>query len=182
MMNSDRLVAVPDTDGELAHALAVLEEVLLQLQPYEADEPPAPLGLGAEVLDALERIQGTISAAERSAGPVLMAAGGTFELVGVRFVHLDDTDLATVGEAIAALGLGLVRDGDEVIADVLGEFVEGPGTPGALVASFAQAHGLIDLAADQDTRSRPTTARWCSASRRSGPTGRDHRSLPRLDH
>lgn len=36
-----RLVVIPDTDGDLPHTLAVLEEILLQLQPYYDDEPAA---------------------------------------------------------------------------------------------------------------------------------------------
>jgi len=40
-MMAARLVAVPDTDGELAHDLGRLEEVLLQLQAYEPDDEPA---------------------------------------------------------------------------------------------------------------------------------------------
>ena len=147
-----RLVAVPDTDGELAHDLSRLEEVLLHLQPYEADDETAPLGLGAVALDALQRILGTVLAAKRGPTPELIASGGTFELIPVHFVELDDDGLAAVGEAIAALGLALLPAGDEMAAEVLREFVDEREQPSDLVARFARAHGLLDLAPDEDTR------------------------------
>jgi len=159
-----RLVAVPDTDEELTHHLGRLEEVLLQLQPYEPDEEPAPLGLGADALAALQRMLGIVLAVERAATPELVASGGTFELIPLRFIELEDGDLAAVGEAIAALGLALLPGGDEMAADVLREFAERNEEPSALVAAFARAHGLLDLAADDDTRRL--------AERMAGQTGR----------
>jgi len=153
-MMAARLVAVPDSDGELTHDLGRLEEVLLQLQPYEPDDDPAPLGLGADALAALQRILGAILAAERNPTAKLLASGGTFELIPLRFVDLDDGDLGAVGEAVAALGLALLPGGDEFAEDVLREFVDDrrKEQPGDLVASFARAHGVIDLAPDDDTR------------------------------
>jgi hypothetical protein len=43
-MTEERLIATPDPDGELSEDLGRLEEVLLQLQPYEPVDNPAPLG------------------------------------------------------------------------------------------------------------------------------------------
>lgn len=55
------LAALPDTDGEVAHHLGRLEEVLLQLQP---SDDPAPPGLGPDSLEALRRILRAVLAAE----------------------------------------------------------------------------------------------------------------------
>jgi hypothetical protein len=145
-----RLVAVPETDGELAHHLGRLEEVLLILQPYEPGDEPPPLGLGQIALEALQRISGTVAAAERGPTVELMASGGTFELIPLRFVELDEADLAAVGEAVAALGLALMRSTET--ADVLAEFADRREHPSDLVSGFARAHGLLDLDPDEDTR------------------------------
>jgi len=147
-----RLVAVPDTDGELTTSLGRLEEVLLQLQPYEAGDDPAPLGLGEVALEALQRILGRVLAAERGPTPELIASGGTFELIPVRFVELDNGDLGAIGQTIAALGLALLPGGEEAAAEVLREFIDDREQPSDLVASFARAHGLLDLAPDDDAR------------------------------
>ncbi len=144
------LAAVPDTDGELAHHLVRLEEVLLQLQAYEPDDEPAPIGMGGDALAGVQRIVGEVLRAERAPTPMLVTSGGTFKLVPLRFVDLDDADLAAVGQAIAALGLALLPAGDERAAEVLREFADGD--PIDLVGTVARAHGAIDLAADDDTR------------------------------
>ncbi len=44
-MMMDRLRVLPDTDGE---------EVLLQLQPYDDEDDPAPAGLSSDALEAAE--------------------------------------------------------------------------------------------------------------------------------
>jgi hypothetical protein len=146
-----RLVAVPDTDGELAHHLGRLEEVLLQHQPYNDEDDPAPAGLGPDALEALRRILGAVLAAERTPAVQLLGAAGTFELIPLRVLDLDSGDLATDGQAIAALGQALLVD--ELVSEVLREFSAGPhDAPTDLVASFARAHGILDLAPDDDTR------------------------------
>jgi hypothetical protein len=149
---SKRLAAVPDTDEELLYILGRLEEVLLALVPVEPDDEPAPIGLGADALEAVQNIRSAVAAAERGPTVQLIASGGNFELIPVRFVELDDGELAAVGEAVAALGLALLPGGAEMAADVLAGFADDAAKPADLVADFARAHGLVDLAADDDTR------------------------------
>ncbi len=151
-MMMDRLRVLPDTDGEVAHHLGRLEEVLLQLQPYDDEDDPAPAGLGPDALEALRRILGAVLPAERIPAVQLLGAAGTFELVPLRVLDLDPADLVTVGQAIAALGHALL-DRNELVSEVLREFSVGPHqAPSDLVESFARAHGVLDLAADDDTR------------------------------
>ncbi len=178
-----RLVAVPDTDQELTQVLGRLEEVLLALVAVDADDEPAPAGLGTDALDAVQDIRGAVLAAERGPTAQLYASDGTFELIPVRFVELDEAQLAAVGEAVAALGLVLLPGGDEFAHDVLSGFAERGaahlclcdfphGAPhlstdhqaAELVASFARAHGLVDLAPDADT--------WTLAGRLAGEASR----------
>lgn len=167
---SPRLVAVPDTDEELTHILGRLEEVLLHLVPVEPGDDPAPAGLGSAALKAVQDLRGAVLAADRGPTAQLYASNGSFELVPVRFVELDEADLAVTGEAVAALGLALLPTGDEFTHDVLKEFAGHDrgfvvqDRPEDLVASFARAHGLVDLAPDADT--------WTLAGRLAGETGR----------
>lgn len=148
---TERLRILPDTDGEVAHHLSQLEEVLLQLQPYDEEDDPAPAGLGPDALEALRRILQAVLATERTAA-VQLLAGGNFELVPLRVVDLDPADLTTVGGAIAALGHALLVK-DELVTDIVENFSVGPHqTPNDLVASFARTHGILDLAPDDDTR------------------------------
>ncbi|MGH9008737.1 MAG: hypothetical protein ACRDYF_02705, partial [Acidimicrobiia bacterium] len=144
-------VVLPDTDGEVAHHLGQLEEVVLQLQPYDEEDEPAPAGLGPDALEALQRILSAVLAAERTPAVPLLGAG-SFELVPLRILDLDPADLAAVGRAIAALGHALLVK-DELVTDVVENFSAGPHqTPNDLVAGFARAHGVLDLGPDDDTR------------------------------
>jgi hypothetical protein len=159
-----RLVAVPDTDEELVLLLGRLEEVLLALVPVESDDEPPPISLGAVAVAAVQNIRGAIVAAEHGPTAQLLGRGGTFELLPMRFVELDDVDLAALGAAVAALGMSLLPGGDEFTHELLAGFADDPARPSELVAGFARAHGLVDLAADADT--------WTVAGRIAGETGR----------
>lgn len=149
-----RLVAVPDTDGELVALLGVLEEILISLGPLEHEDwhaPASPLGDG-RALEALWRAICRLVEAERWPAPQPLAPDGRFELVPVRFLTLDGSDLAVMAQAIAALGQATLPGANEFVADVLAEHAaRGRQRPGELVAGAAQAHGLLDLAADVDT-------------------------------
>jgi hypothetical protein len=150
-----RLVAVPNTDGELAHDLSRLKDLLVLLQPYEADDRPAPPSLALVALEALQRIRGTVVAAVGRPAPELIGSDGGLELMPVHFAQLDDADLAVVGEAIAALHEALLPGGHLMIVDAIRQGVAGAGVgerPCDLVASFDQAYGLLDVAPDDDTR------------------------------
>ncbi len=85
----------------------------------------------------LQRVLGVILAAEGGPRVQLVASGGAFELIPLRFVILDDGDLRVLGEAITALGVALLPGGDELAAAVMGE--------------YADALGVIALAWDHDT-------------------------------
>jgi hypothetical protein len=89
-VSDSRLVAVPDTDGELLHGLDLLEELLLALIAYGPEGEPGVYGLGADALEALRMILWVVHAAEDGRALVLIASDGRFELVPVRFVHLRD--------------------------------------------------------------------------------------------
>jgi hypothetical protein len=159
------LVAIPDTDGELLHLLRGLEDVLLALVPFEPDDQPAPIGLGPDALEAVQRIWSAVSGAERGDTPELIASDGRFELVPLRFVKVEEAHLAAVSQAVTVLRLELLPAGDEYTADVLREFSDDtPDGPGALVAGIARAQALIDLDADNDS--------WLLHERIADQTGR----------
>ena len=147
-----RLVALPDTDGELAHDLSRLEELLLLLQPYDPGDEPAPPGLGPVAVEALHRIRETVVSAVRVPAPEVIAADRRFEPLAVRFAELDDGDLAAVGDAIAALDRSLAADGQERTTGALRQETAAEEEPADLVAAFARAHGVLDLRPDDDTR------------------------------
>jgi hypothetical protein len=151
-----RLVAVPDTDGELLALLGVLEQVLTSLGPFDDDpedsRPPAsPLGDGL-ALDALRRVISGLATAERSPAPQPVAPDGRFELVPLRFLTLDAADLVVIAEAVAGLGRATLPGVDEFVAEVLAEYAsDRRQRPAELVAGAARAHGLLDLRANADT-------------------------------
>jgi len=161
-VSAARLVAIPDTEGDLVDLLEGLEEVLLSLLPAEGDgedwEPaPGPLGDGS-ALEALQRVESEVRASERAPVVQPLAPDGRFELIPLRFVRLDPADLATVAGALAELGRATLPAGDELVAEVLSSRAAGGRHPGdrprpvaELVAGFARAHGLLDLAPDVDT-------------------------------
>ena len=55
-----------------------------------------------------------------------------------------------VKAATAALGSALLPGGDSHAREVLGNFVRAGETPEDLIARFAQAHAVLDLAVDDD--------------------------------
>lgn len=155
----DVLVAVPDTDNELGALLIQLEELLLCL-PVPGDDPDdwegwtlpeAPLGNG-EALAALRRIVTTLRAAERGPAAQPVAPDGEFELVALRFVTLERSDLALLGRAVTQLGQATLPGGNELVAEVLAEHADVHRRAASeLVAGAARAHGLLDLEPDDDT-------------------------------
>ena len=147
-----RWVVAPDTDGELTQTLATLEEVLLLLQPVDVSEAALP-NTGPDELHALQNICMRLFAAERSGAPQLYAPDGKFEYVPLFFFQLLEEDLAAVGRAVAQLGRALLPGGDiEMLEALRGQARDGQ-TCEDLVVSFAQAHGVLDLEPDEDSRS-----------------------------
>ena len=146
-----RWVVAPDTQGELTQTLATLEEVLLLLQPVDESEAALP-NTGPAELHALQNICMRLLAAERSGAPQLFAPDGKFEYVPLFFFQLLDEDLAAVGRAVAQLGSALLPGGDIEMHEALRGFSRGGQTCEDLVVSFAQAHGVLDLRPDEDSR------------------------------
>jgi len=146
-----RWVVVPDTGGELTQTLATLEEVLLQLQPVDDSEVVLP-NTGPDELHALQAICMRLFAAEGSGAPQLYAPDGKFEYVPLLFFQLVEDDLAAVGRAVAQLGSALLPGGDIEMREALRGFSRRGRTCEDLVMSFAQAHGVLDLEPDRDSR------------------------------
>ena len=155
-MPDTRLVAIPDTDGELVQWLDRLEELLVTLSPLPGDpedwEPPAaPLGDGS-ALAALQRLNGVVHDAERTEPPALIAPDGRFELVPLRFVAVDPADIATVANGLAALGRATLAGVDELLADALAEHAHHRRLAVAdFVAGCARAHAVLDQVSDNDS-------------------------------
>jgi len=152
-MPDSRLVAIPDTDGELIVWLERLEELLLALSPLPGDpdtwEPPAgPLGDGS-ALAALQCLATAVRDAERTDPPMLFAPGGHFELVPLRFVRVDLADIGTVADGVAALGRATLAGGDELVADALAEHAHRHrlAVPD-FVAGCTRAHAVLDQPRD----------------------------------
>jgi streptomycin 6-kinase len=90
-------------------------------------------------------------AAEQSGTAQLYGPDGSFELVPLHFFQLVEEDLAAVGRAVAQLGTALLPGGEIEMREALHHFARHGQTREDLVASFAQAHGVLDLAADDDS-------------------------------
>jgi len=135
----------------LAFVLGRLEEVLLALQPFEAEDAPAPPDLGREALVAVEDLVMAVLEAERLPAVELVAPDGEFRLVPLRLVRLGEQQVV-VATALAAVGRALLPGGDAWVAEVLSDMRRDGEDVAELVASAARGHGLLDLAEDDDTR------------------------------
>jgi hypothetical protein len=91
-------------------------------------------------------------AAEGSGAPQLYTLDGKFEYVPLFFFQLLEEDLAAVGRAAAQLGSALLPGGDIEMREALRGFSRRGQTCEDLVMSFAQAHGVLDLEPDGDSR------------------------------
>lgn len=152
MTSAERLVAVPDTDGELYALLSNLEEILIALLPGEDEEPWGLRALDGPARDAAGELVVAVARAERAEAAMPLAPDGLFELVPLRFVTIDETALADVGEALVTIGRALLPGGDLDIAEIVRSYAEHlDAKPHELLADVARAHGLLDLAPDADT-------------------------------
>ena len=70
----------------------------------------------------------------------------------LHFFQLLEEDLAAVGRAVAQLGSALLPGGDIEMHEALRGFSQGRQTCQELVVRFAQAHGVLDLEPDEDSR------------------------------
>lgn len=150
---SERLVAIPDTDGELDTSLALLEEILLQAHPDLVNGEEPIDDFGPDEVEAIQRLSLRLFVAEGDNITQLYSPTG-FEHPPVAFALVLVENLAAVGRAIARLGRALHggSDDDDYLVDVMTHMHRGRHTPADLVATFAEAHGVLDLAPDDDTR------------------------------
>jgi hypothetical protein len=155
--NADRIVAVPDTDGELAMWLSRLEELLISVTAFDDepdtgwDRPAAPFGDGAALI-ARQRILGAVLDAEHAPAAILIAPNGRFELTPVRFITVDPADLAVVAVALATFGRSTLCGVDELVSDALADHAARYRlTVAELIVGCTRSHGLVDLVSDNDT-------------------------------
>lgn len=150
-----RLVAVPDTDGDVRAALNRLDELLGAVIGDGRDEPSlSPMvdgQLTPAARQALWRLSDAVAEAER--GPVAqpVAPDGRYELVPLAWAEAERADLVAVGLAVEAVGRAWGASADEDVADVVVALAEGYGMkPEDLVAEAARLHGLLSLPWDAD--------------------------------
>jgi hypothetical protein len=158
-----RAVLVPDLDDELTHALTSIEELLLEVGAWEAEDPdyswPAPLG-GGRALEAVRRIWDAVAPTQ---GQRAVAAGRTARILGpdgkyehmpLRLATIDRADVASLAAAAAAFGdphaPDFVREALEHGADTAYHSSDNEACT-RLVMTAAQLAGLLDLAPDRDS-------------------------------
>lgn len=148
----ERLVAIPDTDGEVQAALGRLVELLGLVGQWELEEPERQTGPGLRLAteaarEAVGRISVGVRRAEAGEPAQPIAPGGRYELVSVAWARLSRADLVTVGLAVQALGRAWGLGADELVHDALVEAAaaELERKPEDLVAEAARLHGLLSL-------------------------------------
>jgi hypothetical protein len=163
----ERVVLVPDLDGELLAPLRALEEVLLSLAMWEDDDLedpptdrqpvtlPAPLA-GGVALAAVQRLADALRPTQ-SVGPDrgrILGPDGRYEHAPLTVLELPAADVETLSATAAALGHPLL---DPDVADVVQTYAEQLGDAyrrvdrTELVSLIARVAGLLDLEATDDT-------------------------------
>jgi hypothetical protein len=146
----ERLVAIPDTDGEVQAALGRLDELLGLIWQWEQEEPDHGTGLRLAT-EAAHHAVGRISAAVRRAEAEVpaqpVAPDGRYELVPVAWATMARADLVELGLAVQALGRASGLGADQLVRDALVEVggYEAGRRPEDLVAEAARLHGLLWL-------------------------------------
>ena len=160
----ERLVAIPDTDGEVQAALGRLEDLLGLIGQWEQEEPERQTGPGLRLAteaarEAVGRISVGVRRAEAGEPAQPIAPDGRYELVPVAWARLSRADLVTLGLAVQALGRAWGLGADELVHDALVEAAatERDRKPEDLVAEAARLHGLVSLPWD-DVVNRVATA------------------------
>lgn len=164
-----RLVAVPDTDGDVAAALVRLEELLLGVVARETDEPEHPSGPGqlasGPTLAAVQRLGAAVAEAERGAVAQPVAPDGRYELVPMAWATVQRADLVQLGLGVEAIGRAWGIGGDEMVAEAVVEAADASRMkPVELVAEAARLHGLLSLPWDEEVH-RLATALPAGAGR-----------------
>ena len=159
-------VVLPDLDGDLTGAMQLLEELLLTLSGWEADDADlqlaAPLA-GGIALAAVRRLWRDVVAAERTEGrgrllapagalqSSLSAPGGHYEHMPLRLAELPAGDVAVLAAAVRALGAPGAGDDIAEVLSVVGAAGNQPQADAVVVvARLAQLVGLLDLAWTED--------------------------------
>jgi hypothetical protein len=202
-MNTRRVV-VPDLGDAVIEVVSDLTEMLLALVDETLEnELPSVLADGFG-LEALDRIWVVLKPTQERTAPRLFAPEWRAEYLRLSVVELDAADLATMGEAIRALGAGLLT-ADPQITGALVDFSDAAPpaavagtTPADIIASFARLHGLLDLAwtddaerldeqlnkavaADELVLDSPTAAAYLRLASRFGAMWGPHPDLERSD-
>ena len=151
-----RLVAIPDTEGEVQAALGRLDQLLGLVAAWqEEDHDRGEVGLDQLALGpSREAVWRLASAVRRSGGEATgstSAPDGRYELVPLGWAVVERADLVQLGLAAQALGRAWALRHDELVADALAEMAEAEaGRPEDLVAEAARLQGLMALGWDDD--------------------------------
>jgi hypothetical protein len=145
-----RVVAVPDTDGEVREALARLEELLWGITARAEDEPVRSSQLGQSSAEhtrrAVERLSRAVAVAEAQPPAQPIGPDGRYELVPLAWALIERADLVQFGLGTQALGRASALGGDELVADAVADVAATYRlTPADLVAEAARLHGLLSL-------------------------------------
>ncbi|MBW3613851.1 MAG: hypothetical protein KY439_00885 [Actinobacteria bacterium] len=150
-----RLVAIPDTDGEVQAALWRLDELLGLVAAWEEEQRDHGAGAGQLAVgpsrEAVSRLATAVRKAEAKPPAQPVAPDGRYELVPVAWAVVERADLVQLGLAARALGQAWALRHDELVADALAEMAGTDGRkPEDLVAEAARLQGLLSLAWDGD--------------------------------
>lgn len=152
----DVLVVVPHSDGELARALAELEElfVLVDLVDDGARPLPAPLA-DHQAAEAARRLAGYVACIKGADGnnrvgiqPV--APDGRSELVPLYFVRLDRDDHAAMLGAVHLLAATRTSVSHPALDEALSDYTGDPEGVERLVARAERVGALLELGWDDD--------------------------------
>ena len=144
-----RLVAVPDTEGDVQAALARLEQLVGAVAAGEGDQAGRQ-GRGQLAVEpareALERLSAAVRAAEAIPPAQPIAPAGLAELVPLAWAAVERADLIALGLAVQAVGRAWGLGDDEMVADAV-VTVAGAHRmePADLVAEAARLQGLLSL-------------------------------------
>ncbi len=152
----DVLVVFPHSDGELARALAELEElfVLVDLVDDGARPLPAPLA-DHRAAEAARRLAGYVagvdSADETDRGRIQpVAPDGRSELAPLYFVRIDRDDHAGILGAVHLLAATRTSVSHPALDEALSDYTGDPEGVERLVARAERVGALLELAWDDD--------------------------------
>ena len=149
------LIVLPHTDGDLAAALADVEEVLLLAELAE-DQESLPVALGERrAADAVGRLAASLRRAERpgeDAEPAVqpLAPDGRFELVPLHLLRLSRDELAAIAAGVEALLSSRTTDSHPALDEALSDYAGGRQAAEALLMRAERALALLTTGWDDD--------------------------------